>query len=84
MVDAVMEGRNLQTSRAELLQSLDPRHFVNIRRIPGGTAPEVVREGLNENERDIIETEAWMNAKSAHLAAYPQLIRAAIETLSRQ
>jgi argininosuccinate lyase len=83
MVDAVTADRKLQSPRTALIQSLDPRNFVNIRRIPGGTAPEIVRESLNENERDIIETEAWMHDKSAHLAAYPHQIRAAIETLSR-
>ena len=52
MVDTVQRlareqlGRNLQTSREELLRALDPRWFVSIRRIPGGPAREPIQAAL--------------------------------------
>ena len=68
-------GRGLRTSREELLEALDPRHFVDIRRAPGGPAPEALRPALREAEAQIGETRAWIESKSAVLAAYPERIR---------
>jgi argininosuccinate lyase len=70
-------GRALGVSREELLEALDPWHFVAIRRAPGGPAPEAIRPALDLAEADLAGTERWMEEKSAALAAYPQRINSA-------
>jgi argininosuccinate lyase len=87
MVDTVMAlapswlGRPLQTSREDLLQALDPVHFVKIRNIPGGPAEEAVRPALEEAEAHLSEVEVWIEERSARLAAYPERIRRACREL---
>jgi argininosuccinate lyase len=74
-------GRDLRTSRAQLLEALDPWHFVAIRRSPGGPAPEAIRPALEMAEADLAESEKWIQEKSAALAAYRQRIKSACNTL---
>ena len=79
MVDAVVSlSPSLTASRPDLvealLEALDPRHFVNIRRIPGGPAPEVLQVALEEAESHIAETQAWLEKKTALMAALPRRI----------
>ena len=74
-------GRELKSSREELLEALDPVHFVNIRRIPGGPAPEIVIAALKQAEAQIVQTRAWVQEKSSMLAAYPERIREASNQL---
>jgi argininosuccinate lyase len=75
MVDAVVSlAPSLKASRAELLEALDPRHFVEIRRIPGGPAPEVLKSALEEAENHIAETQGWLAKKTALMAGYPRRI----------
>ena len=71
MVDAVMSGRNLTSSREALLMALDPRNFVNIRTHPGGPAPVVVRAALADCAADIAATETWLGEKASLMDAYP-------------
>jgi argininosuccinate lyase len=88
MVDSVQSlapshfGSRLRISTEELLEALDPRHFVNIRRIPGGPAPEALRPALDQEQAHLAETKAWIEAKSALLAAYPGRIKEALLRLS--
>ena len=87
MVDSVemlapsLFSRGLRTSREELLEALDARHFVDIRNIPGGPATEAVQSALQQAEAHLAETRAWIEAKSAALAAYPDRIREACRQL---
>jgi argininosuccinate lyase len=74
-------GRPLRISREELLEALDPRHFVDIRRIPGGPAPEAMQTALEQAEDNLAESQAWVLAKSAAQADYPEAIRTACRTL---
>ncbi len=75
MVDAVVSlAPSLKASRAELLEALDPRHFVDIRRIPGGPAPETLQVALEEAENHTGETQAWIENKTALMAGYPRRI----------
>ena len=87
MVDAVEAlapshlGRELRTAREELLEALDPRHFVDIRSVPGGPAPEALRPALQQAEAHLAETRVWIEAKSTVLAAYPDRIKDACRRL---
>jgi argininosuccinate lyase len=75
MVDAVVSlAPSLTASRAELLEALDPRHFVEIRRIPGGPASEVLQSAIEEAESHLAETEEWLEKKTALMARYPRRI----------
>jgi argininosuccinate lyase len=83
MVDAVQTlaprylQRPLAVSRAGLMESLDPRHFVSIRKVPGGPSPEAVRPALDQAEGEIAGNRAWVLGKSQHLKKYPELLQAA-------
>ena len=81
MVDAVLSGSKIRTPREVLLEALDPVHFVEIRRIPGGPAIEPMREAIEEAEREISETGAWLASKRALMGAYPKRIQEARQAL---
>jgi len=89
IVDAVMArapeflGHELRTPRVELLQALDPAHFVAIRKIPGGPAPEAMEPALAAAEQDLTGAHAWIAEKNEALAAYPRKIRSAVEALNQ-
>ncbi len=58
---------SLRLSHGDIEQALDPVHFVRIRNIPGGPAPERTGEALaraRSTQRDI---EAWIDVKTAVL-----------------
>ncbi len=74
-------GRPLHISRDELLEALDARHFVNIRRIPGGPAPEALQTALEQAGSELGESRAWIQAKSAAQAAYPEAMELACRSL---
>jgi len=74
-------GRELKISRTGLLRALDARNFVDVRRIPGGPAPEAMRPALTQAAEQAAETRAWIDRKTAELAAYPVRIREECRTL---
>jgi argininosuccinate lyase len=82
MVDAVQALAPLHnTSRDELLEALDPWHFIAIRRAPGGPAPDAIRPALDLAEADLASTEKWIQEKSAALSAYPYRVESACSEL---
>ena len=72
-------GRPLRIARAELLQALDPEHFVRIRKIEGGPAPEVVTAAIERHRAAEAEMRRWLDAKRALLDEYPRRIRHAAD-----
>lgn len=74
MVDAVQSLAPLKTGRDELLLALDARHFVNIRTVPGGPAPEALRSAIVESRSHCAETKSWIASKMALLEGYPKLL----------
>jgi len=87
MIDAVAAlaplhiGRTLGISREELLEALDPHHFVAIRRLPGGPAPDAMEPALHTAGANLAEAERWIVEKSAALAAYPVRIKSGYDQL---
>jgi argininosuccinate lyase len=76
MVEAVVSvSPPLAASRAELLEALDPHHFVDMRRIPGGPGPEALQAAMNEAEEHLADTQSWIESKTGLLASYPRLIQ---------
>jgi argininosuccinate lyase len=59
---------------AEILQALDPEHFVRVRNITGGPAPERTAEALARSLEQQRKVEAWIAAKTAHLNAVRALL----------
>lgn len=58
---------SLRLTPAEILEALDPVHFIAIRSIVGGPAPERTAEGLSRASSEQREIEAWIKAKTALL-----------------
>jgi argininosuccinate lyase len=82
MADAVESLHTLTISRAELLESLDPRHFVDIRNIPGGPSPESLKTALSHAAFEIAESKQWLESKTMLQSEYPNRIREARNFLS--
>ena len=68
-------GRPLRTSRDTLRLALDPDHFVSIRKIAGGPAPEAVAAQLADAQREQMQLEGWRRSKLALLGEYRILLR---------
>ena len=58
---------SLRLTREEIEQALDPEHFVRIRNIVGGPAPERTVEALAQASSKQREIETWIEAKTALL-----------------
>ncbi|MGD1094822.1 MAG: argininosuccinate lyase [Bryobacteraceae bacterium] len=65
MVKSLRPG--LRLTQAEIEQALDPEHFVRIRKVIGGPAPEVTAEALARALGRQKEFETWIAAKTAML-----------------
>ena len=72
-------ARPLRIAREELLQALDPEHFVRIRKVEGGPAPEVVTAEIARRRAAQAEMRRWIDAKRSLLDEYPRRIRRAAE-----
>ncbi len=60
-------GHEISMTESELIETLSPENFVNIRTIYGGTAPDETRRALSvEREREIID-DKWFEEKQANL-----------------
>jgi argininosuccinate lyase len=59
----------LRMTRQEIEQALDPEHFVRIRNIPGGPAPEQTADALKRAREQQRRFEAWIESKNAMLDA---------------
>jgi argininosuccinate lyase len=61
-------GVPLQYSDAEIARITSARHFVAVRRTPGGPAPEETARALGESRRRLDEDRSWLSASRAALA----------------
>jgi argininosuccinate lyase len=69
MVDRLLTIRpDLVPLAGELERALDPEHFVRIRTIPGGPAPETVRAQIDRGRELNKAGAAWLAAKRSLLA----------------
>ena len=59
----------LRMTREEIEQALDPEHFVRIRNIPGGPAPEQTADALKRAQEQQRKFESWIESKNAMLDA---------------
>jgi argininosuccinate lyase len=78
MVEQIIAlAHGLQTSRELLIQALDPAHFVAIRSIPGGPAPEAIRPVIDQADAEIAAVSSWLAANSTLLDSTPTRLAAA-------
>jgi len=59
----------LALSVAEIEKALDPQHFVRIRGVTGGPAPEATAEALDHAGKEQERVERWLKAKEELLSA---------------
>ena len=63
----IAQNPSLPLTREEIEQSLDPKHFVETRRVTGGPAPQVVSQALARARTEQSEIHQWIRAKRAML-----------------
>jgi argininosuccinate lyase len=68
-------GRALKIGRPELLGALDARRFVEVRKIPGGPAPERVGEEIAQERKDSARNQAWLKEKNQLLESSSRAMR---------
>ena len=81
MIAATLKGLrpSLYLTREEIEMALDPGHFVRIRGIVGGPAPETAAESLAHALAKQQEIEAWVTTKNTMLdEARAGLLRSAV------
>ena len=74
-------GKKLSEQREVWLRALDPVHFIAIRTIPGGPAPNAVRAQIAAARTEQAEAQEWFDAKRSLLVHYPQLMQSEIVAL---
>lgn len=62
-------GRPIQYDDNVLRQILSPRHFVQVRRTPGGPAPERILEALEASSASLERDRQWVGQARARLAS---------------
>lgn len=71
-------GRPIATGRDVMLRALDPVHFVEIRKIEGGPAPERVAEQIGALRRDSETAAQWAQAEQQRLDESRAALRATV------
>jgi len=70
-------GRPLRTHVDILREALDPRHFVEVRKIMGGPAPEVMRAQLQLLREQQGKMNSWISLKTRSQTQFPERIEEA-------
>jgi argininosuccinate lyase len=70
-------GRPLRTSPTVLREALDAEHFVAIRKIRGGPAPETVRAEIATMRGEQAEITSWISLKNQSQGEFPKRIESA-------
>jgi argininosuccinate lyase len=63
--EAMVDAIDSTVPRVELLEALEPRHFVDIRNVPGGPGPDAMRSALAEAEASVVDGKAWLALRQA-------------------
>jgi argininosuccinate lyase len=74
-------GKPLAVEEADLRAALDPAHFVKVRKIEGGPAPEPMNAALEEADRRQAGHHDWSAERLCALEACPAELRARQELL---
>lgn len=74
-------GQALKPRLDDWRRALDPEHFIQLRTVAGGPAPEAVNTEINKAKIELGQMKAWRKEKTELLAGYPHLIRHAIDAI---
>jgi argininosuccinate lyase len=72
---AELAGRRLVYTSDRLDEILSPRHFVEIRRTPGGPAPSVTAGALDASRTALAADRRWLDDTRTHLASAESRLR---------
>jgi argininosuccinate lyase len=75
-----MIGRPLDLTPDEVARALDPKNFVEVRGVLGGPAPAETRRAADFERELEKEDERWYAARKEALEAYPQYLRASVDS----
>ena len=75
-------GREVGLTPDEVKQALDPEHFVKVRGILGGPAPEETRRAAALERQQEQDDEQWHQARQTHLQNYPEQLRTAVRSFT--
>ncbi len=73
----------LKTTERECLRALDPMHFVEVRNVDGGPAPNRMQGAIGEARAEIKLSQVWLTRKQRLLQNYAIRIREAIGPLGK-
>ena len=62
-----LTGRALELDRQILQRALDPRHFVDVRKTPGGPSAEVLTETITAARDRLVADTGWVEAAADHI-----------------
>jgi argininosuccinate lyase len=62
-----LTGRALELDRQVLHRALDPRHFVDVRKTPGGPSAEVLAETIAAARERLAADTSWVEDAAAHI-----------------
>jgi argininosuccinate lyase len=74
-------GRTIEITAAEVEQALDPRHFINIRTVPGGVAPQATAALLDTLAHAIDEDDSRLQHAKEGLLLAEEMRTQAAQTL---
>jgi argininosuccinate lyase len=64
-------GDPIRVSPAQIRQTLDPLHFVKVRRVFGGPAPDVLGRSIRRHVRLTAKHQSWIARTTERLCQYP-------------
>jgi argininosuccinate lyase len=73
----------LKITERQCLRALDPMHFVEVRNVDGGPAPDRMQDAIGEARTEIKSSQAWLTRKRRLLQNYPKRIQEAIAALGK-
>jgi argininosuccinate lyase len=80
-VSASVTGRALTYDDASLQEILSPRHFIEIRKTPGGPAPELTRAAIEASQKLLDADRSWLTSTRGQLTSSVARLRGEVEAL---
>ena len=74
-----LTGRALELDRQVLHRALDPRHFVDVRKTPGGPSAEVLAQAIMLARETLSADISWVEAAAAHIQQAQQRLEEQIQ-----
>ena len=72
LVDEAAEaviGKSFKLPETVIRAAMDPEHFIKVRSLPGGTAPEEMKRGIKERKEQLSENMILLEAEISRIAA---------------